>query len=108
MNKLVKDFSFLTSVLTTSEINEDLICAYPWVYEVSFSLKDEQSNEKIQFFQPYYALSYDADEDVEKRWRHDFSYINSTLENVSLFSMVECNVSSELRTSPKKKNKNLN
>lgn len=107
MTEISSSYSFLYKVLNQKEIDDNIVCGYPWRFTVNYLVFDDQTGENIPSIASYFALEYDAHTDVEKKWRYEHNESFILLEDIWLDGIVECS-NSPLKTSLKKTNKNIN
>jgi tRNA A37 threonylcarbamoyltransferase TsaD len=107
MTEVSSSYKFLYKVLNQKEIDDTIVCGYPWRFTVNYLVFDDQTGENIPSIASYFALEYDAHTDVEKKWRYEHNESFILLEDIWLDGIVECS-NSPLKTSLKKTNKNIN
>jgi len=107
MTEVSSSYKFLYKVLNQKEIDDTIVCGYPWRFTVNFYLFDKDTGENIPSMASYFATDYDAHTDVEKKWRYEHSTTFTLLEDIWLDGIVECS-NLPLKASLKKTNKNIN
>lgn len=107
MTEVSSSYNFLYKVLGQKEIDDNIVCGYPWRFTVNFLVFDDDTGENIPSMASYFATNYDAHSDVEKKWRYEYTEDFILLEEIWLDGMVECS-NPFSKASLKKTNKNIN
>lgn len=73
-------YQFLTEVQKSVDVSGSWKNVYPFIYEVSYSVKDSE----YIFVTTYRALTHKMTEQVGRRWEYDYKNVDAYLLNVSL------------------------